>query len=250
MINRYWQDKLCIIVLESPYQNLSLQEARVVFSNIIDVKIQGYTHIHEDGVLPVDTTDFLGTHLIVANRENPFEDIYMSYKSISYKTCEKYNVPFPFLTLLQNHAHKECAMEMERILKECKSKGEDLAYNTGLTMNPKIRNDENLRKILKEMITTFVVNYHNIYEIPHWATLGICKVKTDQYFIKMGLKEISNNPLMSHPYLKQAESRAVISMNQEYSDYVFHTAEKYQGLWDNRITINLNNYHNLKKQAA
>jgi hypothetical protein len=245
---------LCIVVLECPYQNLSLEEAKITFSNMINTKIEGYKAVHNDGVMPVDTTDFIATHLIVANKNDPFNDIYMSYKSISYKTCEKYNIPFPFMTLLKNHAHPDCLLKMEEILEECKKLNQDLSYDTGWTINPKVRGNTDLQADLKEIITMFVLNHHRDYQIPHWVTLGICKVKTDQYFLKMGLQEISNNALLAHPYLHLTEARAVISMNEEYTPYVFETAKKFQHLWDNRITINknINLYHlplPLKKAA-
>ncbi|MBC7711796.1 MAG: hypothetical protein H7177_00555 [Rhizobacter sp.] len=228
---------LCIVVLESPYDSLILKDARKIFSNMINTKLRGYKSYHEDGVMPVDTTDFIATHLIIANKNNPFEEIYMSYKSCSYQTCEKYNIPFPFMAILKNYAHKDCYEKMSQTMEECRFKNEDLSYDTGWTINPDIKGDKELQIILKEMVTTFVTNHHPQYNVPHWVTLGICKVKTDQMFLKMGLDEISSNAVFQHPFLHKTAARAVISMYNQYTDYVFDTAKKYQSLWDNRITI-------------
>jgi hypothetical protein len=250
MSNQFLLKDLCIVVLESPYLNLSLKEARDTFSNMIDIKIKGYLAIHGEGAMPVDTTDFIATHLIVADKNNPFENIHMSYKSISYKTCEKYNVPFPFMTLLQNNAHPECVKEMQQILMDCKNKNEDLSYDTGWTINPAVRENKMLQTALKEITTAFAINHHADYDIAHWVTLGICKVKTDQHFLHMGLKEISKHSVFQHPYLHQTDSRAVISQDGKYSDYVYETAKKYQSLWDERITINMEAFSKKTKVAA
>lgn len=241
---------LCIVILENPYTTLSQEEAKIVFSNMIATKIKGYTAIHSNNVMPVDATDFIATHVIVSNKENPFEEIYMSYKSISYKACERYNLTFPFMYLLKNYAHPDCFKQMDEFLGTCKSKDEDLTYDTGWTINPIVREDKILQSYLKEMISMFAINQHRDYGIKHWVTLGICKVKTDQHFLQMGLKDISSEPILKHPFLHNAESRAVISINGEYTDFVFETAKKYQYLWDNRITINLESHLNKTKKAA
>ena len=235
---------LCIVVLENPYKNLSILEARTVFSNILDVKLRGYVAIYDEGVMPIDTTDFIATHLMIADKNNPFEKIYLTYKSISYKTCEKYNVPFPFMAILKNNAHPSCYNEMERILNECKHKDQDLSYEAGWTIDPLVRENKKLQNELKEVMTMFAINHHAEYNIPHWVTLGICKVKTDQFFIQMGLKEISAHSVLSHPYLHQTDARAIISQNGQYNDHVYEIAKKYQNLWENRITINMSSVFN------
>lgn len=243
-------EDLCIVVLESPYDSLILKDARQLFSNMINTKLRGYKSYHEDGIMPIDTTDFIATHLIISNKLNPFEEIYMSYKSCSYKTCEKYNISFPFMTILEKYSHPDCFNKMNQILEDCKSKNEDLSYDTGWTINPNIKGNKELQIVLKEMVATFVTNHHPLYNVPHWVTLGICKVKTDQMFLNMGLDEISKEAVFKHPFLHMTEARAVISMNNKYADHVYKTAKKYQFLWDNRITISGNQINQKLKIAA
>jgi len=230
---------LAIVILKSPYESLVSSEGKKIFSNMIDIKIKGYLSYHESGALPLDTTDFLGDHMLVVNKNDPFNEIYMSYKSTSYKVCEKFNVAFPFTTILNNYASKECSLEFQNILNECRAKGEDLSYDTGWSINPKFKGNEEMSKTLKELVSLIVVNHHSdhYFAVPHWVTLGILKVKTDKIFLAMGCKEISNAPLFNHPYLNNTECRAVISRYQQYTDIVFAQAKKHQALWDNRILI-------------
>lgn len=243
-------DKLCIVVLESPYSTLALPEGREVFSGVIGTKIKGYTAVHDKNSLPVDTTDFLATHVLVADKNDPFNTVYSTYKTTTFKVCEQYNIPFPFLTLLKNHAHADCYNEMERIINECREKGEDLSYDTGWTINPSVREDKDLQMVLKDLANVFAINHHRDYNIPHWVTLGICKVKTDQYFKKMGLVEISDKATVIHPFLHQAEAKALISLNHQYTDFAYHTAEKYQSLWDNRITVSIEEAEKAQERVA
>lgn len=240
---------LQIVVLESPNETMLYPEAKKLFSNIVELRIKGYTDVHSNAILPLDTTDFIATHLLVCTKDNPFDNVLMSYKSTSFLICKKFNIAFPFMAILEKNAHPNCSNEMKRVLEECEKKHEDLSYEAGWTMDPIIRENKELNKILKEMVTTFVINHHRDYAIPHWATLGICKVKTDQLFLKMGLKEISDKPMLSHPYLLQTDARAVIVMNNGYSDYTFQTCKIYQDLWDDRITI-CSKEMAVKKKAA
>lgn len=230
-------DNLQVIILEKPYENLDTEFGRQMFSGLMALKIKGYLAIHNDGAMPVDTTDFIANHIIVTRKDDPANNILMCYKSTSYSDCQKFNIPFPFLQLLKNAAHPECSGEMEKILADCTKNEEEITYDTGWTICPSVRDDKELQGALKEMITMFAINHHRDYGVNHWVTLGILKVKTDQYFLKMGLEEISSRPIISHPYLHQTEARAVISKNANYSGYTHSTAKKYDNLWNSRMTI-------------
>lgn len=240
---------LCIVILESPYHTLTLKESREAFANLMDMKIQGYLAVHDNGALPLDTTDFLATHVFVSNKQKPLDEIYMCYKSTTFRICESFNIPFPFTSILKNHAKPECHEEMERIISECRLKGQDLAYDTGWTIAPIVREHKELQQILKELISLFAIYQHREYSISHWVTLGICKVKTDQHFLRMGLKEISGQPIISHPYLHNTDARAVISMDGNYADFVHFEARKYLDLWNNRLIISHDQAKQKKKAA-
>ncbi len=242
-------NNLQVIVLESPYDTLYSEEGKQLFSRLMELKIKGYTAIHGRGVMPFDTTDFIATHIIIANKSDPMNNILMSYKSTSFMACKKYNVPFPFLTLLKT-SHKECLSEMENILLKCESKGEDLSYDTGWTINPEVRDNKKLQSFLKEIVPCLVVHHHDFYKIPHWVTLGILKIKTDQYFFKMGAREISSHPILKHPYLHNTEARAVIAENHQYSEFTMNMAKEFKFLWDQRITIKALTMEDEEKIAA
>jgi hypothetical protein len=230
-------DDLQVIVLEKPYETLNDDFGRQMFAGVMALKIRGYLAIHNEGAMPVDTTDFIATHLIVTRKNDPINNVLMAYKSTSYLDCEKFKLAFPFTQLLKNAGHPNCSLEMDRILAECAAKKEDLSYDTGWTICPSVREDKELQGVLKEMLTMFVVNHHKDYNIPHWVTLGILKVKTDQYFLKMGLDEISDQPILSHPLLHLTDARAVIAKDNIYSLFTHSTAKKYKSMWDDRITI-------------
>lgn len=247
--NEFNRDDLQVVILEAPNETLLVPDGKELFANIMELRIRGYTNIHSNAILPMDTTDFLATHLLVCTKENPLENVLMSYKSTSYKLCQKFNLAFPFTTILEKSAHPDCVSEMKKILDDCEKTGKDLSYDAGWTVNPKIRENKELQMALKEIVVSFLVHHHRDYAIPHWVTFGICKVKTDQLFLKMGASEISNHPMISHPYLLQADARALISKDHVYTEYAMDISRKYQDMWESKLTISIDQQKNQKKAA-
>lgn len=229
-------NSLQVIVLDSPYDQLTDPDAQKLFASLMALKVTGYGQVHGTNPLPFATCDFIGTHLIVSDKSDPFGKIYMAYKSVSLAQCQRFNLDFPFLSILQKAQNPTCWLEMKNVIADCQAKGQDISYDTGWTIHPGVREIPELQNLLKEIVPTFVTNHHRDYNIPNWVTFGICKVKTDQFFLKMGLAEISQEPLISHPYLGNVPARAVIARGQ-YSAYFHETAEKYQWLWDKRLTL-------------
>lgn len=243
------KNDLQVVILEAPKETLLVPDGKELFANVMELRIKGYTNIHTNAILPMDTSDFLATHLIVCTKKNPLENVLMSYKSTSFQLCKKFNLAFPFTTILEKSAHPNCINEMKNILEHCEKTGQDLSYDAGWTVNPQIRENKELQIALKEIVVSFLVHHHRDYNIPHWVTFGICKVKTDQLFLKMGATEISDQPMISHPYLLQADARALILENHQYTEYAMEISRKYQDLWESRITISGDRQQDQKKAA-
>lgn len=237
MSNTFDPNNLQVIVLESPYDCLDSADSQKLFASLMALKVKGYGKVHGENPLPFATCDFIGTHLIVADKRDPFGTLYMTYKSVSLEQCQRFNLEFPFLSILQKAKNDVCYQAMKQIVDESIEQQKAISYDTGWTIDPAVREDADLQAALKDILTTFVVNHHRDYEIPHWVTFGICKVKTDQFFLKMGLSEISSEPIISHPYLGHQPARAVIAKDHVYTEFTHQTASRYQTLWDTKMTI-------------
>lgn len=230
---------LQIIIFNSPYDSLEMKDTQYLFSKLMALKVRGYSKVHDQNPLPFATCDFIGTHLLVCGKENPMDNIYMSYKSVSLNQCLRFNLDFPFLSILQKSKNEICYEAMKSIVDECINNKENISYDTGWTIDPGVRENPELQIALKEIVTTFVINHHKQYGIDHWVTFGICKVKTDLFFLEMGLEEISASPFISHPYLGNVQARAVICKDHNYSLYTHRTAKKYQFLWDQKLEVGI-----------
>lgn len=241
--------QLQIILLREPILTLTSDENSFqnnLFPKILSLKYHGYSKRHTGNILPLDTTDFIGTHLIVCEKENNDYFPLMAYKSTTIEMCDKYGINFPFLNLLENSGNKICYDETIRIIKKLKEESSSLSYDTSWTMSPRLEGQKEKREYLKEILQMLLVNYHQDYNIPNWVTFGICKVKTDLLFKSMGGVEISSSPIVEHPGLGGQRSVAILLPSNLYLFHALRMGQKHKKLWENRMVISIEEANKLK----
>ena len=87
--------KLKIVVLEAPYDSLKEKHAPDIFGKIISLKLQGYGPEYPYGTMPVDTNDFIATHLAVCVEDGSELKPIMAYKTVQQRKCRAHGVQFP-----------------------------------------------------------------------------------------------------------------------------------------------------------
>lgn len=240
---------LQIIVIKEPILTLTnFQDSfqNSLFSKMLSLKYHGYSNRHNKNTLPIDTTDFIGTHLIVCENEGDELIPLMAYKSTTVETCEKYNLKFPFLGLLENSGNKVCLNETHDLINKLKKNNSSLSYDTSWTMSQKLEGLREKRDYLKEILQMLLVKHHTDYNIPNWVTFGICKMKTDLLFKSMGGIEISQEPLIKHPGLNGQDAVAILLPSNNYQFEALRMSKKHELLWKNKIEISFEELNNLK----
>src|SRR4051794_13077167 len=108
---------LKLAVINCPYDNWDNSSVRDLFCRIIGLKLAGYRGKHPYGALPLDTTDFVATHVAIGIDEGlqGFRPI-MAYKTVTQERCKIHNLPFPALTLARASGGDAHARKVEEIL--------------------------------------------------------------------------------------------------------------------------------------
>ncbi len=220
---------LKIVILDEPI-HIYNSKACKLWQNAIWAKELGYKSQYKSSILPIGTDDFFGTHLIVVNELSDGDwDPVVMYKVVRRTQSNKFNVPFGAISLLKGTKY-ENSIELQQILED----PAEISYDSSWSINPKYKKDKEFSTLLRDYITLFCCNIHQIFGYNRWLTAGVQKFKIDEYFSWLGCKKILpdfelliiDNDKVSMFYVPDAAS---------LSKEAKAVAKKLSKEWDNKI---------------
>lgn len=231
-------EDLQIVVIEDLKDYWEDHDIRRLYADMMQVKFNGYEKAYGHNVISADKADFFGTHLIVCQKGITLKPLF-GYKSVTYDKCKEYNLQFPALSLVKSDAEIECLKQLQHILHNAQTANKKISFDYSWAQDPSLKKDrsEEVAKLFRDLVMVLVVNHHKDYEIDEMITCGVIKVKTDQFFERMGFQKISNESKFKQKDLNDDEVH--IFHTDRYSDYAYSVAEKYKELWDNRLEFSL-----------
>lgn len=233
-------NKYRIVTLTYPYEMLSDKAVGAFFNQILNLKLRGYQAEYPDGVLPIDTTDFIALHHIVClELKNELRPI-MGFKTTPFSRSLRHQVAFPALSLAQQANAPEHYQALQKIIDRCQLEKKELAYASSWTIDPQFRKDQTSAQDLRGLFQALYTFGHKDYQIDEMLLGGTLRFKTDVMFKKMGHNPIVNQAEHDLPAIKVKHlfNEAVIIMHaQNFTPYALQACENFQSLWDNRIEI-------------
>jgi hypothetical protein len=233
------ENRLRIVVLDSFYDCRDNFFAREFFPKIMQLKLKGYLAEYPHGTLPIDSTDFLCTHYTICIEEKSELRPIMAFKSIGSDRCRHFNVTFPAITILGNCGETPLKRQIQLMLLDAEQKGSSIHYGSSWTIDPEIRNDRELTKLLRDyFIATNTLHFEMIAPIELMAC-GILRFKTEQFLGSLGYCPVdlrgSGDANFFHAFLNQEPSIMVHAT--EVSDEAKLIAESFREAWKKRIVI-------------
>ncbi len=233
--------KFQVYTLNEAFSNWNDNKVQEVFTKIIALKKDGYENKYPDGVLPVDTTEFVGTHVILAKVEVDRITPIMGFRSITLDTCEKHFLTFPLLQIAKSADAKLHQEMTNKIIGECKKNNVLVHYNGGWTIHPEFRRDQDKNFELKEMMIALDFLYHDHGHHPYEVLgAGVLKYKTDLYFKKYGydfMLDNDNNELLTIPSFYLGGEFIRFLHVKRYNELARKMGDKFKYLWDQRIEL-------------
>ena len=228
------KDDLQIVVIENLKEHWDNSDVRDLYCDMMKLKLDGYGAVYGDNVISADKADFFGTHLIVCQKGLRLKPLF-GYKSVTLKKCNEFLYKFPALSLVSSDAEPECLKELENILERAKKNNQSISFDYSWAQDPSIKatRSESMAKMFRDLVMVLVVNHHKDYEIDEMITCGVAKVRTDQFFDRMGFSKISNKSLFSQADLNGDDVH--VFHTKTYSEYANQVAKEYKELWDSRL---------------
>jgi len=229
-----------LLILESPFENWGNPLVESTFAKMVTLKKQGYGGSYANGVLPIDTTDFLSTHVLLCenNRDGHFIPV-MGYKTITLEKCRQYNLNFPGLSLVQNAKMPVHTQVVQSIIERCEKEQRSLAYLGSWTVNPDYRHRQLLKNELKEAFKAF---YRMVYREQNVAEVligGTLRFKTEKLFSELGHRPLAldNQPLSPIHVAHLVKEPVLVMHSADFNEASLEAEKKWRGVWEDRLTI-------------
>ena len=229
-----------LVLFREPYNQFSDPVACDLFCKLMRLKMTGYRRKHDQRVLPIDTYDYLATHiaLCVSEKDGSLKPI-NAYKSISSRITDQHVLPFPAISLLNTCSEKLEAKRFERrLVGELGVK--EVFYNGSWTMDETYKNNERVRQFLQEATLATLVQYYAYQKRFPVISGAVTRFGVDRWKETVGFEDIydSNGDMISRfhsPVFSNSELRFMV-LNRVSDEGLLH-AKDYSELWDHRIEL-------------
>ena len=241
--------KFRVVIIDYPILSLDNTLCSNLLGKALSIKYAGYKVTYGDNILPMDKTDYFSTHIMLCEELHDQLIPIIIYKATPYDRCLHYGIEFPALSIVKSDGSPELALEINKILTNLENPGM-ISFDSSWAQNLEYRfsKDSQLKNSLREITMMFAVKHHEEFNHPHMMTLGVVKVKTDQFFERIGLKKLPGPSLFKLKSLNNSE--VYIFHNNTFSDEALFMAEKYKELWNNKLLINNRSILNSRLKAG
>lgn len=235
-------DKYQVVVLKSPYDFVGERSAEEVFMDICRLKITGYSKEYPEGVLPLDSSDFIATHVALCEKTWHGLQPIMGFKAVSLSKCDYHRVNFPIFGMMKSAEDTSRHTEyFEKLVARYRAKGmaEKLAYNGSFTVHPDKRSDKEFMEDMWDLVFCLISAHYITEEIEHVVAVCATKFRVDQKKTTRGWDYITHQDQQLGKYhatsLYEAELIPMEMMDIKKRCTV--EMRRFPELWENRMVL-------------
>lgn len=241
-----------VIVLDSPYNSFFNPQTQRYLTQALRLKLRSYQNVYAPGVLPLDTYDFISTHHLIGRGSGRNFQPLMVFRTTPLDRCAAHRLAFPGLAVLRGSGAEQHASELQKRLEQWSHQGLRVSYGSGWAIAPELRENRELRNILKDLMTAMLVNYEVESRTDRFVACGVVRVHTEEYFQSIGYRIMTSQEgdLEPFPQASLIGSNAVLLEAEKFNARALRLAEQYRDLWEARHEISqINSVIPLKKTA-
>lgn len=226
-----------IVMVDNPLKFMHIPEFRDFFGKVLKLKSDGFRTL-ETGYLAIDTTDTIGTHLLVCEQNDEGLEPLLCTKAITKNDSKFYNLPFGGYEMIKKANIKEHLKAIESFIETVVEKTGDVAYTSSFTMAPRIR-DRRARASLLRLFLPLVAQYHYEFDTPFSFCVGRLRTKANTIIQKIGYEPLSleGRTLPAVPLEQLMNDDFEILTFENPSQDSLDAIVEYQNVWDQRIVV-------------
>jgi hypothetical protein len=201
----------------------------------------GYGGEYPDGILPIDTYDFIADHHLVCVPRDGVLHPLMGYRAIPLERCDRHQLPFPGLSLLRD-AMSETRLhqrELEALVARCREKAIPLEYQASWTMSPELRDQREFRDFLRDALLAILLMSGDDRPGLERVLCGVPRFKTDALFLGFGFEALSHEGEVLPPVIQRSLRGEPVRMLHcvKVAEWTRALREKFGRMWNDRLCL-------------
>ena len=229
---------LRLIVIDNIVANIENPLVESLLGPLCSLKKRAYTQSFSNRTMPLDHTDYYGTHVIVA-KEQEKNDMgpVMAFKSVTTERCKQYNAKLPGIIMVDRLNSKIHSTAFQKNLAETNCHDHQVAYISSLAIEPRLSLENRIE--LLELIYPLWFYYVCDFGIKKAFSFGTVESKVFRILLKLGLSPLKFENQVLGPIISKIfyGQRAYIQVMDSCSPTCLQEARRPTGLdlWTNRI---------------
>ncbi len=229
---------LRLIVIDNIVANIENPLVENLLGPLCSLKKRAYTQSFSNRTMPLDHTDYYGTHVILAKewKKNDIGPV-MAFKCVTVERCKQYNVELPGITMVDRLNSEIHSMAFQKTLTQDNYHDHQMAYISSLAIEPRLSLKN--RIALLELIYPLWFYYTCDFGIKKAFSFGTVESKVFRILLKLGLAPLRFEnqvlaPIISKFFFGQ---KAYIQIMEDCHPTCLQKAQlpDYLCLWTNRI---------------
>jgi hypothetical protein len=180
-------DRLRFVTLDCPLERWQDPDVRAAFAEMVRLKMLGFGAQHAAGIMPVDTSDFIASHVLTCVEAGDGLHIVSAFRSISTERCRAFNLTFSAESL----AIAADAREHAAAVREFVGQDSRVGYLGSWTIHPSARDNAALRGALRDDFALGVILAHEEAGIPKMVVGATLRFKVDRLLSPVGFRPLS-----------------------------------------------------------
>lgn len=228
-------EQLRFITLDCPLERWSDQEVRGAFDETVHLKMLGFGGHYQTHVMPVDTTDFIGYHVLTGVEGSDGLHLAAAFRAITCDRCRDFNLTFSAESLaLQANARTHAAAVREFVERDSR-----VGYLGSWTAHPSVRANPSLRTALRDDFALGAVLAHQEAGIPRLVVGATLRFKVDRLLASVGFRPLSHEGAPLPPIeVRHLHGEPVLLMClDEYNQEALQRADALRARWRTRVTL-------------
>jgi len=228
-------ERLRFVSLDCPLERWSDPDVRAAFNEMVHLKMLGFGGQYAAHVMPVDTTDFIGAHVLTCVEGSDGLHLIAAFRTISCDRCCDFNLTFSAESLALQASAREHAQAVRAFV------GQDgrVGYLGSWTVHPSARGNTALRAALRDDFALGSILVHEEHGIRRMVVGATLRFKVDRLLAAVGFRPLALDgaPLppiaVRHLHGEQVLLMCVDEVTQDARD----RAEALRDRWRARVAL-------------
>jgi hypothetical protein len=228
-------EDLRLVVLECPIANWHDPDLRTLFGELVGLKLLGFGARYSASVLPVDTTDFVGRHVLSCLETADGLRPIAGFRMVDLDRCRAFALPFPAESL----ARAANAPRHAEAVSAYVAGGGPVGYIGSWTVHPATRCNPAIRTALKDHFALGGILLHHEVGVPRIVLGATLRFKVDRLLAPLGYRPLAHDgeplPPILAPHL-HGELVRLVHLDR-CSDRAVDGIEGLRGPWASRLVL-------------